>query len=222
MGTEAAWVPAVIAAVGAATSAYTTKKAADNQDQIAAEGIRAQGARQLQADQRINEELKAMEGSNPDAERQKSLDDYMATLQEAKAQRAGDTNVAQAGSRYQADQKTSQAGIQNFGAKAADILSRIAATNNQRRNESIDIARMNSDVGGISRDAGADAFLTNLKYNAQRPNPWGLAAGQVAQGVAQGMASSGSYGSAPSMQANPATQNTIQPWKSQFGPNRGF
>ncbi len=188
MGTEAVWIPAAIAALGAGVGAYTTHKAASEQDDLAAQGIRDQSRSQRQANESINSELGSLEASNPDAERQKALDEYLSTLRANRAQAGGGTPLSGASDEYRTDASTTSAGIQNYGEKYADILSRIFAPQRQREQEGYSVARTGSDVTGIARDASGNDFVNRLRISAAQPNPWILAGGELAQGVGSSMA----------------------------------
>lgn len=188
MGTGAFWVPALISAVGAGAGAYETRRVAKKQDALAAEGIRQQSMRQREADARISQELGALERSSPEAERAKALDDYVAQLRATRANAAGGGAVPGASDRYQTDEAGARADIQNFGEKVAGTLARINAPGFQRQREGFGINRLGGDIGGISRAAQGDDFLTQLRLSRVGRNPWVDAAAQGLQGLGQGMA----------------------------------
>lgn len=192
MGTEALWIPLALSAAGAGLQAHNSYRTAKRQDSAAAAGIRQQAARQREADQRVNAEIGALEGSTPEGEKAQALSDYMTTLQRARSQARGGGDVAGASDRYQTDDAAAKVGIQNYGGQVADTLSRIAAPGLQRDREGRQINRMGSDVAGIARNAGGEAFLAQLRHNSINRNPWLDAGGQVLTGIAGGMASAAS------------------------------
>lgn len=192
MGTEAAWVPYAVALLAAGGSAYNTKKTADDQDAVAARGIREQAARQKEADARVNEELGALEESNPDAERQKAMNDYLTQLRANRAQVEGGGRVPGASDEYQRDIATSKADIGNYGEKLSGVLSRIRGPLEQRRNEAYGRARTSSDIEGVARNAEGDDWLNRLRLSRVRRNPWIDAA--AAAGMAYAGASAGAAG----------------------------
>lgn len=190
MGLEAGTIALIgmaLSAAGAGATAYDAKRTADAQDSAAAQGIRNQAAKQREMDERVNTEIGALEGSNPDDERAASLEKFMQTLRSARGNMEGNLGAAPAGSRYGQDVDQSKAAIGNFGEKAAGILSRIRAAGDQRQNEGFAINRMGSDVAGTAREASGQDFLDRLRLGGITGNPWTQAAGQIAKGAGSGM-----------------------------------
>jgi len=191
MGTEAFWVPLAISALGAGASAYNTHQTAQRQEEVAQNASMKQQRKQQEADARLNSELDTLSASGPDAERKASLDGFLQQLRANAGTASGGSNVINASDRFKTDSATANAAIKNYGSGRADTLSRISAPGLQRQREGYDINRAVSDVQGIGRDANAEAFLSQLRLNSIRPDPWISAAGQLAQGVGSGMAASG-------------------------------
>jgi hypothetical protein len=196
MGTEAVWVPLAISALGAGASAYNQHQVAKRQEDEAQNASMTQQRKQHEADARLNQELSALSASGPDAERKASLEGFLQQLRANAGAAGGDSNVINASDRFKKDSAASGAAIKNYGTTRSDTLSRINAPGFQRRREGYSINRAGDDVTGIGRDANAEAFLSQLRMNAIRANPWLEAAGQVAQGVGSGMAASG-WGTGP-------------------------
>ena len=176
---------AAISAAGAGASSYNQYRTAKRAEDQTLQGMAAQRAKQREIDARLNEEVGALERSNPDDERQASLEAYLSQL---RANRSGAEGVTTPGvSRYGEDTALAQAGIQNYGQRVADILSRIDATRDQRMNEGFRINRAISDVQGTQREASGEDFINRLRMSRIRPNEWLDAAGGVARGVGSGM-----------------------------------
>lgn len=200
MGTEAAWVPLVIGALGAGASAYNTREVAKDQDQAAAAGIRLQAQRQQEADQRVSQEVSAMEQSSPEAARKQATDDFLGQLRRTRGQAVAG-GPAGASQRYAQDLESASGDVTDFGTKVADTMARISAPSLQRQSEGQSFARTASDLGTIGRNAQGDAFLNQLRLNSIRRDPWIDAGAGLAGGVAGGMASSyGKYGGVPDQQ----------------------
>jgi hypothetical protein len=197
MGTEALWIPAVISAIGAGASAYQTHQVAKDQDQAAAQGIRTQQAKQREIDARASQEIDALEQSSPEDERAAAMEKYMTQLRTARGNMEGDGNIPNASDRYQKDVVASKAGIGNFGEKVADILSRVQAAGDQRRNEGYSFGRAGSDIAGTAREAQGADFLNRLRISGIQRNPWVDAGSNVLQGVAQGMSAKYASGAGP-------------------------
>ena len=189
MGTEAFWIPAAIAAVGAGAGAYADNRAAKRAEDISQRGIQKQSLRQREADQRVNDSLSGLEASSPDAARQESLDGFLKMLRANKGQAGGASTVG--GDRFKEDTNAASAAIKNYGGQRADNLSRITAPGTQRVNENVAVNRTNSDIEGIARNARADAWLNQLKLQSVRADPWIKAGGQFMTGLGAGMAGAG-------------------------------
>lgn len=192
MGTEAAWVPLVLSAIGTGATAYTAHQTAKEQDRAAAQGIRQQAERQRQADERVSQEVNALEQSSPEAARQQATDAFMSQLRRTRQQAVTGGPVG-ASDRYQTDMEQAGADVQDFGGKVAKTLARINAPTLQRIGEGQQFARLSSNLNQIGRFASGDDFLNQLRMRGIRANPWVQAGGQILTGVAGGMASSG-YG----------------------------
>lgn len=164
-----------------------TRKAADEQGQIAAQGIRTQAANQRQADENVDASVEGLARSTPEGARERATGDFLAQLRRNRAQ-ATPGAVPGGSSRYNADVAGAERDVADFGAQAADTLARINAPAMQRETEGIATNRLATNLDTIGRNSGADQFLTQLRMNATRPNPWVGAASQLGQGIASGMA----------------------------------
>lgn len=206
MGTEALWVPAVIAAVGAGANAVNQRNVAKKTDQIAAQGIRTQGQHQRDIDARVNEELAALNRSTPEGERAAALDAYTSQLQRGRAEAEGGLTGIAGSNRFQTDQAAAKTAVGNYGEQIANIASRIDAPTRQREREGISARRTASDVAGIGRKAEADDYINRLLQQSVRGNDALSILGPVAQGVAAGM--SANAGSVPT---NAETYSMLAP-----------
>lgn len=188
MGLEAgtvALIGAALSAAGTGASAYNQYKTAKDTESQALKGMNQQRLKQREIDERLNTEIGALEQSNPDDERQASLDAYLSQL---RANRGNAEGVTTPGvSRYGEDTELAQAGVQNYGQKVAGILSRIDAARDQRINESRGFDRAGSDVEGVAREARGNDFINRLRMSQIQPNTWLDAGAQLAQGAGSGM-----------------------------------
>lgn len=189
MGTEAAWVPLVISAIGAGAGAYETNRTLNKQDAAAAQGIRQQSQRQHQADERVNQELGDLQGSNAEAERTAANDQFVQQLQRNRAAASGALpNVAGASSRFASDLTAANEDSDSLATRVASLMARIDAPTLQRQREGTAFGRLATDLGQIGRASAGDDFLTQLRVRGIRENPWVMAGGGLAQGVGTGMA----------------------------------
>lgn len=194
MGTEAVWVPAVLAAVGSGIQAKEAHDTAKNMDQEAAQGIRLQGTHQRQADERVAQEVNKLQGSTPEDSQRQATDAFMSQLKRTRAQAHGGDQVGAVSDAFTSGSAGANADIDKYGANRAGVLGRINAPGIQRQAETTSRLRAGTDLGLIGRASAGDQFLSQLRESQIRANPWTMAAGQVIGGAGSGMASSGGYG----------------------------
>lgn len=192
MGTEAFWIPALLAAAGTGTEMYAENRANKERDRIALNGLKTQQRHQSNINAAVDKQLGTLEASSPEAERQKAMSQYVAQLRSARGQAKGASTPG--GSRFKEDTATSEAAIQNYGTQQADTLSRMTSAGNQRRNESIGNARLGAEIGQNANFAQGDNAVTTMKVNSVQADPWlkGLAMALRAAGMAYGVAGAGS------------------------------
>lgn len=186
MGTEAFWVPLALTALGTGANMYNENRVAQRQEDESTKLMTTQQRQQQKADAALNDNLTSLEGSTPEAERQKALGGFLEMLRANSSSAEGGGSIAGASDRYGQDAATSQAAIQNYGVNRADNLSRIVAPGRQRMNEDIATGRTGDVVAGVARDADAERFLSMLRMNSIRSNPYLEAGGQIANGAAAG------------------------------------
>lgn len=199
------WVATAIAVIGAATQQYTQHQAAKKADNQAANRIYQQAANQERADYAVNQLLTKRATDDGSAERANVTRSLMDQSQAA--QMAASRGLNQGGAvsdAYRASANDAALGISDYGQRAAGLMARIDAPQQQRRREALQSGNLASQLGLIGREAASDDFLAQLRLQAIRPDPWLTAAGQIAQGIGSGMAARG--GSAPKTNAG-ATAN---------------
>lgn len=201
MGTEAIWIPAVVAAVGAGASYYNTTQTAKRQDNELTRQIMAQGQRNRQADSAVSEAILAQQGSNPEAERQKASDAYLERLRRTRPNaNAGFGQIGAVSDRFADSAQDAANDIDATGAQTADIYSRMDAPLRQRQNEGVAFGRLGSEIGRIGLMSDSDAYLSDLRMRSIRRNPWidaaAGAAGMYASGYQPSSAAAGSTAAA--------------------------
>lgn len=197
MGTEALWIPAVIAAVGAGVQGKEAHDTAKDQDEAAAQGIRTQAGRQREADARVQQEVNQIGESTPEDSQREATDAFMAQLKRTRSQAHGGESVGAVSDAYATDSANANKAVDQYGANRAGVLGRINAPGLQRTAETVSRLRAGSDLGQISRNSAGDQFLTQLRASQIRANPWIMAGGQALQGYGQGMATSSGAGATP-------------------------
>jgi len=187
MGIEtAAAIGLALSAAGAGATAYNAHQTAKQQDEVAAQGIRQQASRQRDLDSRVNQEVKNVQASNPDAERQKSTADFLAALRR-RPDVAGGIGGATSG-RYAEDSADAGGEVEDFGRRAADSLARIQSPLQQRQNETQGFSRLATDIGSVARNASGDQFLNQLRQRSIAGNPLVEGLGQLATGAGSALA----------------------------------
>lgn len=196
MGTEALWVPAVMAAVGTGIQAKEADTTARRQDENAAQGIRTQSDRQRQADARVGQEVNKLQASSPEDAQKQATDAFMEQLNRTKSQAYGANSAGATSSAYNTDSANAATDVSQYGANRAGVLGRIDAPGLQRTAENNSRARAGTDLNLINRNAAGDQFLNQLRGQQIAPNPWAMAGGDVLKGAGYGMAKRG-YGTGP-------------------------
>lgn len=196
MGTEAVWLPYVLAAVGAGAGAVNQHSIAQKQESIQNKGIAQQASRQREADERVNREIAAQTRSTPEEEKAASLGAFTDQLAKAKSTAAGPGDAFTGSDRYQTDSAAGKSAIANYGAQQADLQSKILAPQFQRQREGVSRLRTAGDLGGIKRNAEGDAWINQLLASSVHGNPALEIGGALATGASQAMAAGA--GSIPS------------------------
>lgn len=196
------WV-AVGTAVLAATATYANnRQVARRQDNELARQLRQQYGLQQQQNQQTQQLIQKTAQSSPDAAKSNLLDQFMAKL------RAENPNavrpLAQVGNvsgAYTKAANDAALGISNYGASNAGLLSAIDAPSLQRQAEAANLSRYGSDLNEIKRRSAADQFLSQMRLQAIRPNPWltAVADGARAYGMARASGAGGGGGGSGQM-----------------------
>jgi hypothetical protein len=179
----------------AGIGAYQSRKMANDQDSIAAQGIRNQAKTQREANARINETIDKTKNSTPDDERATAQEQYLAQLQRAMGQ--AKTGLGPRGVSGAFDEAADAAGadVSNYGGVLADLFARMDAPILQRQGEGNSFGDLGMDLSRISGNVSGDDFLTRLKMQNVKRNPWldlvagglsGYAAGGGGTGAAKG------------------------------------
>lgn len=205
-GAEAAWVPAVIAAVSAGATGAAQGQALKRQDREAAANILKQGQANREAGQRVNKTVQELKTSTPDDAAAQRREAYTAALRKAQpaAESAALPTFGGASMRFAEDVGAARSASAASGAEDADIMARLDAPGLQRQAEAQRAAGAASDISLTAGRAGGENALSRIRSAGIQPNPWLMAAGQVGQGFASGMAAGGGAGGLGSAAANPA------------------
>lgn len=191
MGTEAGWVPYVLAAVAAGGTAYNEHNVARQQANVEEQRNRAAQRSQHDIDAQLNERMAKLKQSTGEAERKQSLQGFLDELRANRTAQTGGEAPFSGSSRFASENEAAKAAIQNYGTKRADLLSRIVGPLQQRTNENVDTARTLSDTATTGQIAAMQDAMYRARAARIRANPWISAASQFAGALAGGMAGAG-------------------------------
>jgi hypothetical protein len=192
MGTEALWIPLLLAGAGAGVNYYNTKKTQDKQNDQIVQGLQQQRAKQGEINRSTDEVLSKFAASNPAGDKAKSQAQYTQQLAKNKGQATGGlTEVSGASDEYKAGNQDAAAGIGDFGAMLTDILSRIDAPEQQRTREGQLMADYGVDLDRKKREASGEARINQMKLQGINENPWLSALSQTLNGAATSMGTGG-------------------------------
>lgn len=192
MGTEAAWVPWALAAVGAGAGYVNQRNVERRQDDILSRQIAQNMSRQQEADRAMAETMRERAASSAETDRQASTATYLDAVRAAQAQATRGLGQVGAVSRAYTDSANDAAlGVGDYGARTAELMARLDAPALQREREGLDADRLRIRLGQIGRAADSDDYLARLRLQMVRANPWLAAAGGLATGAAGAMAGRG-------------------------------
>lgn len=202
MGTGAEFiVPLALGVGGAGLNYYNGQQTEKRQENELARQIQQRSRLQDQADQSINKLLAQRAVSDSEPERESTASQYLDRVR--MAQGAATSGLGQRGAVSDAYQQSAQdaaLGIGSYGDAAANLMARVDAPMLQRDRESVENAQLGSDLGRLSRKSQGQDYLSQLRLQGIRRNPWLDAASQGLSGAAMATAGSmGSQGGAGSM-----------------------
>jgi hypothetical protein len=180
-------VALALAAAAAGTSYYNTQNTAKKQDNALADSLRHQSSKQKEADAKVNQEVDALKASTSDAARAKTQAQYMDTLRQGKAKATAGLGGNIGSDAFKADSAAASQGVQDYGAKNADLLARIDAPSQQRQGEAFGYGNLATDLDLIGRDAKGQSFLDDLRLRGVRRNAGLDAASSLMAGAAAGV-----------------------------------
>jgi hypothetical protein len=208
MGTEAFWVPAVLAAASAGGQYVNQKQAANRQDTAEAQSIRDQQDIQQKAAGEVNSLTKQIAQNSPNQIQGKATGDYVNQLRTAAA--SADSNksptfgastsglapVAGASGRYNADVGKSQQQVQDYGNTTAGEMGAMDAAVRQRQNEGLAQQTLGTNLNTLGAQSYTKSFVDQLRAQAAGvQNPWvTLGTGMLGAG-AKGYSGAGAAGS---------------------------
>jgi hypothetical protein len=200
-GLEIAAVAAAVA--GAGTTAYANNQALKQQDEIAAQGILAQGKLQKQGETDVNNTTQTLAQSNAKVQQQSDsqLAAYRAALQQSQGiSQSASPDVPGSSKAYKAEQAAAGAGADKYVNAIADSAATTQGTQLERIGEGQAQAATATQLGDLTRQSDEQSYVTKLQIQATQANPWLLALGTTlsAAGAVMGAGAGFSAASAAS------------------------
>lgn len=174
--------PYIVAAVATAVSHQQQQRVLKRQDEIAAQGIKQQAKKGQEAARQVGEQAQRIERSQADTAT--PMQQFAEQLARTRPQTAAGLE-GQFSSAYSEAAEEAKAGVSEYGQKFADLMARLDAPTRQRQAEGFEFGRLGTGLGSLGRDASAQDFLTRLRMQGVRPNPYAQMAAQIGQGYAQ-------------------------------------
>lgn len=183
MAAAAAYIPYIIAAVGAAASYANTSATARKQDNAAAESIRSQGEIQKRTNAKINETLNKTQADDPEKYRKQASDQYMQAIRAKLGNAQAGLRSGVSGS-YDAAASKAANDEASYGTDFAGLAGRLDAPTTQRQAEGFRYGNLGMDLGVEQGNSANQSFLDQLRARGIRRNPWLDAASAAANGYA--------------------------------------
>ena len=182
------FVPLILSLAGTAVQANETARVQRKEEDTLNQQLIQRGVKQRTADERVDQEVRSLEGSRSDDERVQRLGDYMATLQRGKGMAQAGLTPQVGSSAFQSDAAQAAANVMSGAAQRAGIQARIDAPQLQRQDEAFGYGRAATDLDLIRRESQGDEFVNQLRLRAIRRRPgMDLLAGGL-QGAGNSMA----------------------------------
>jgi hypothetical protein len=197
MGTEVA-IALALAAASAGATYYNNQQTAKRQDRQLASQLRADAAKQRQADEQTANLINKTRQSTDADEKASSLASFTQAIKanQANANRPLATlgNVSEA---YKQSGSDAALGMAGKAAGLADLISSIDAPTQQRQNDVRDVDNYRTQIGLIQRASRGDDFLSQMKLARIKRNPWIDAFAGITGGAAANYGGGSSTGSTP-------------------------
>ena len=230
MGTEAFWVPAVIAAVGAAGQGVNQMNANKRQQNAESQSIADQDQFREQANSQVKNLTQQIATNSPQQLQNQETSNFVNTLRKNEAGSATpgatsntpDTNFGApvsalppaggASSRYKTDTANAQTQTQQYGNTNAEEMSAIDSAVRQRQNEGLAMQTLGGSLNTLGAESYTKNFVDQLRSQAAgQSNPWvGLFSNMLQKGA-------GAYAQDPSMFSSGMT-----PTNATFGGTAGW
>lgn len=218
MGTEAFWVPAVLAAVSAAGSAVNQNAANQRGQNAEVQALDTQNMFRNQADNLVKQQTQKITTSDPDAIANAEKGSFVNTLRQNVGGTTGaastdPTNFGAptsalgptpgASSKYQSGKTAAAEQTQQYGNTYAGDESAVDAAVRQRQNEGLQMQTLATNLNGLNQQSMAQGFVDQLRTKAASvPNPWVSLFSNALGGAANATSKNGWFSSSPADSAS--------------------
>jgi hypothetical protein len=192
LGTEAFWIPAAIAAAGAAGQGVNQMQAQKRASNAEVQAIDNQQQYHEQANSQVKNLTQQIAQNSPQKIAQQETSNFVNTLRKNAAGSAqpgatgsapGDTNfgapvsamppAAGASSRYKTDTNSAQKETQQYGTDYASEIGNIDAAVRQRQNEGLAQNTLGTNLNTLGAESYTKNFVDQLRaQTAGQANPW--------------------------------------------------
>jgi hypothetical protein len=210
MGTEAFWIPTVLAAVSAGGQAVNQNNANQRAQNAEVQNIAQQQQYRQQANDQVKNLTQQIATNNPQTLANAETSQFVNTLRKNEAgSAAGGTtandpnnfgapvsalpqNIGGASKQYQNSAKASQQETQQYGNTEAGQMSAIDSAVRQRQNEGLALNTLGTNLNLIGANSAATGFVNQLRAQAAGvSSPWASMFSNILGKGAQGMAQNG-------------------------------
>jgi hypothetical protein len=200
-GTEAFWVPALLAAAGTGVNYVNTQSANARQQAGEVQTIQDQEKLQQQGNSQVKALTNQIAQNTPNQLAAQATGKYVDVLRKnaAGTQKGGSGGASilfgqptsslpptiNAGSRYKADAAASQNQTEDYGSQLAGEMGQIDAATRQRQNEGLAANTLGTNLNLLGAQSYTQNFADQLRAQAAgQASPWMTLLGGVLQGTA--------------------------------------
>jgi hypothetical protein len=186
----------VVTAVATAAQYANQKNVERKQDSNLAAQLRAQAATRNQVSGRTQELIKQQTEQTSKPQETAAAKSYNDALNANKVQATQPlATVGSVSDAYKKQAADAAQGVSTYGTDRANNVAAIEAPTQMRRDNVRNIDQFGQDVNTLNRNQRGQDFLSNMKLNAIRPNPWVNILASGAKAYAGSMGGGGGGGS---------------------------
>lgn len=176
---------ALAAAAGSAGLNYAnTTSTANRQDRELAANIRGQAKAQRDTDAKVNAEVDKLATSTSADEKAARMAEYFTTLTQGRKNIESGLSGTEGGAAFSEAAAGARGDVEGYGRDTGRMLAGIDAASLQRMGEGFGYGNLGTEVDIARRRSQGNDFLSQLRLNGIRRNPWMDAGSSLLSGVA--------------------------------------